>query len=172
MVLPEPYRTFVAEIANGADVGPPEEGGLLPLGEKPTGWAGWKPVDWRSPEPFDGTAARRPALPFPLKEETEWEYEYYDDALHSHVQHQAYQWGSVLLGRDDPGPYCTAAFWTLVVAGPQRGQIWHLNDAGAGPYAPNRHYVRLLDEFVLSPPGGFLEWVRDWHTGQGWWRAE
>lgn len=31
VVLREPYRTFVAEIANGTDDGPPDEGGLLPV---------------------------------------------------------------------------------------------------------------------------------------------
>ncbi|MFE9812485.1 hypothetical protein ACFYRN_40025 [Streptomyces sp. NPDC005227] len=171
VVLPEPYRTFVAEIANGVDVGPSEEDGLLTLGETPAGWVGWKPRDWFSPEPFDGTAARSPALPFPLKDDTQWAYDY--DPRQSPLQHQAYQWGSVLLGRDDPGPDCTAAFWALVVAGPQRGQIWTLSDAGAAPYVTNRHYVWVPGgEPVLSPPGGFVEWVQDWHTGRGWWRAD
>ncbi|WP_162688820.1 MULTISPECIES: hypothetical protein [unclassified Streptomyces] len=31
-VLPEPYRSLVAEITNGSPLGPPEDGGLLPLG--------------------------------------------------------------------------------------------------------------------------------------------
>ncbi|GGW42544.1 hypothetical protein [Streptomyces griseoloalbus] len=58
VVLPEPYRTFVAEIANGTDLGPPDEGGLLPVGDKPDSWAVWEADCWMSPEPFDGTAAR------------------------------------------------------------------------------------------------------------------
>jgi hypothetical protein len=32
VVLPEPYRSSVAAIANGSSPGPPEDGGLLPLG--------------------------------------------------------------------------------------------------------------------------------------------
>ncbi|WP_442813545.1 hypothetical protein [Streptomyces sp. NBC_01244] len=39
-VLPEPCRTFVAEIANGSSIGPPEDGGLLPLGRLTPGWPG------------------------------------------------------------------------------------------------------------------------------------
>ncbi|MEU0370035.1 hypothetical protein ABZ070_07185 [Streptomyces sp. NPDC006283] len=52
VVLPEPYRTFVAEISNGTDDGPPEEDGLLRLGEKPSNWASWEADFWMSPEPF------------------------------------------------------------------------------------------------------------------------
>lgn len=32
VVLPEPYRSLIAEITNGSSLGPPEDGGLLPLG--------------------------------------------------------------------------------------------------------------------------------------------
>ncbi|MER6408755.1 SMI1/KNR4 family protein [Streptomyces viridosporus] len=155
VVLPEPYRTFVAETANGTHDGPPDEGGLLPLGEKPDSWTGWEADCWMSPQPFDGTAARRPAEPFPLEEEWQWEYDYHDDALHSPVLHGLYQCGSVLLGSDRPGEY-----WTLVVAGPQRGRVWWLRDGCAAPYA---------DSPPGRPGGGFLDWVSDWHTGQGWW---
>lgn len=38
VVLPEPYRSFVAEIANGSALGPAEDGGLLPLGWLPPSW--------------------------------------------------------------------------------------------------------------------------------------
>ncbi|MFF0298386.1 hypothetical protein ACFYST_33605 [Kitasatospora sp. NPDC004614] len=37
VVLPEPYRTFVAEIADGSPVGPPFYG-LVPVAELPAGW--------------------------------------------------------------------------------------------------------------------------------------
>ncbi|MFD0310042.1 hypothetical protein [Streptomyces sp. NPDC127119] len=111
-----------------------------------------------SPEPFDGTAARTPDLPFPLEEEWQWEYDYYDHALHSALLHQVYQRGSVLLGSDRPGEY-----WTLVVTGPQRGQVWWLGDGCATPYA---------DSPPEPPTDGFLRWVRHWHAGQGWWRSE
>ncbi|MFJ9721592.1 SMI1/KNR4 family protein [Streptomyces sp. NPDC101209] len=158
VVLPEPYRMFVAEIANGTDVGPPDEGGLLPLGEKPQSWAVWEADYWMSPEPFDGTTARTLDQPFPLEEEWQWEYDYYDHDLHSPLLHKTYHHGSVLLGSDRPGEY-----WTLVVTGPQRGRVWWLRDGCAAPYADSP-----------SDPlaGDFLHWVRDWHVGQGWWRAE
>jgi len=39
VVPPEPYRTSVAETANGSPLGPPGDGGLLlPLGRLPPGW--------------------------------------------------------------------------------------------------------------------------------------
>lgn len=158
VTLPEPYRTFTAEIANGTDDAPPDEGGLLPLGEKPDSWAVWEADCWMSPEPFDGTAARVPGRPFPLDEEWQWEYDYYDHTLHSSLLHQTYQHGSVLLGSDGPGQY-----WTLVVTGPQRGRVWWLTDGCATPYGGSS---------TGQPGGNFLYWVRDWHVGQGWWRAE
>ncbi|MEU8674695.1 SMI1/KNR4 family protein [Streptomyces sp. NPDC048560] len=156
VVLPEPYRTFAAEIANGTTEGPTYEGGLLPLGAKPDSWVSWKADCWMSPQPFDGTAVRKPDRPFPLAGEWQWEYEYYDHALHSSPLHETYQHGSVLLGSDQPGDY-----WTLVVTGPQRGQVWWLRDGCATPYSSS-------GELGV----GFLDWVRDWHLGQGWWRSE
>lgn len=156
VVLPEPYRTFVAEIANGTDEGPTDEGGLLPLGAKPDSWFSWRAECWLSPQPFDGTAVRRPDRPFPLTEEWEWEYDYYDHAIHSSPLHGIYQHGSVLLGSGQP-----PGFWTLVVTGPQRGRVWWLRDGCATPYAPSE-----------QPEDGFMHWVRDWHLGQGWWGPE
>ncbi|MGW1092693.1 SMI1/KNR4 family protein [Streptomyces sp. NPDC002596] len=153
VVLPEPYRTFVAEIANGTDDGPPDDGGLLPVGEKPDSWAVWEADCWMSPEPFDGTAARVLSQPFPLEEEWQWEYEYYDHTRHSPPLHQTYQHGSVLLGSDRPGEY-----WTLVVTGAQRGRVWWLRDGCAAPYA---------DSPSDQSGGDFQHWVRDWHVGQG-----
>jgi len=153
VVLPEPYRTFVAEIANGTDEGPTDAGGLLPLGAKPDSWASWKADCWMSPQPFDGTSVRRPEQPFPLEEEWQWEY---DHTIHSSPLHGIYQHGSVLLGSDQPGDY-----WTLVVTGRQRGRVWWLRDGCATPYSPSGQLK-----------AGFLHWVRDWHLGQGWWRSE
>ncbi|WP_158771738.1 SMI1/KNR4 family protein [Streptomyces sp. NRRL S-340] len=159
VVLPEPYRTFVAEIANGTDDGPPDAGGLLPVGAKPPNWAVWEAEYWMSPDPFDATAPRPFKEPFPLTEEWQWEYDYYDHSLHSSLLHQTYTHGSVLLGSDQPGQY-----WTLVVTGPQRGQVWWLRDGCAAPYA---------DDTPSQQAGGdFLSWARDWHTQQGWWKTE
>ena len=70
VVLPEPYRTFVAEIADGCS---PElsadEDPLLPLGRLPGSWHSWDSENWLSPEPFDSRTPRDPSAPFPLTEE-------------------------------------------------------------------------------------------------------
>ncbi|MGW2016811.1 hypothetical protein [Streptomyces sp. NPDC001927] len=130
VVLPEPYRTFVAEVANGTADEPPGGRRLLPLGEKPASWSSWEADCWLSPEPFDGTAERVLGRAFPLDQEWQWEYDYYDHAVHSSLLHQIYQCGSVLLASDGPGEY-----WTLVVTGAQRGRAWWLGDGCAAPYA-------------------------------------
>ncbi|MFJ2632925.1 hypothetical protein ACIO6U_13405 [Streptomyces sp. NPDC087422] len=96
----------------------PDEGGLLPLGENPDNWFVWEADCWMSPEPFDNTAARVPGIAFPLTKEWQWEYDYSDHPLHSPLLHETYLHGSALLGKGRPG-----AYWTLVVAGPQRGQV-------------------------------------------------
>jgi hypothetical protein len=112
--LPEPYRTLVAEIANGSSVGPPEDGGLLPLG--------WLPPSW----PDHGQ--RDPAAPFPLRETWAWEGEFLADDHHERVA-DVYNHGSVVLGTDDE-----LSYWALVVTGHQRGRIWLFTDVGAYPY--------------------------------------
>ncbi|MEW2290964.1 hypothetical protein [Streptomyces sp. NPDC047841] len=64
MVLPELYRTFVAEIANGTDDGLPDAGGLLPVGEKPESRAVWEAEYWMSRAPsMPRTAPVQSALP-------------------------------------------------------------------------------------------------------------
>ncbi|MET7542397.1 hypothetical protein ABZT15_39600, partial [Streptomyces sp. NPDC005507] len=95
--LPEPYRTFVAEVSNGSLEGPSAACGLLPLGELPENWKGWEADCWLSPEPFDGTAARNLTEPFPLEEEWQWEYDYYDDDEHSPLSASAER-GPTLVG--------------------------------------------------------------------------
>ena len=56
IVLPEPYRTFVAEITGGAAPGPPDHG-LVGLGRLPDDWGDNRPVRSLA-EPFPLTAAR------------------------------------------------------------------------------------------------------------------
>ncbi|MFE3498937.1 SMI1/KNR4 family protein [Kitasatospora sp. NPDC059160] len=166
IVLPEPYRTFVADIANGLTAGatehagadrPSTEYGLLPLGRLPDGWRTWNSVNWLCPVPFDGSAPRDPAAPFPLTEEWQWEYDYDPDedlarmtVLHRH--------GSVVLGTESPG-----SFWVLVTAGPRRGTVWLLADGGAFP-RPDP------DETPAGPPG-FAGWLAEWSTCRGRWEA-
>ncbi|MFE6156146.1 hypothetical protein [Streptomyces sp. NPDC057888] len=48
-------------------------------------------------------------MPFPLEEEWQWEYDYYDHDEHSPLLHGIDQHGSVLLGSNRDGE-----FWVLV----------------------------------------------------------
>jgi len=107
-----PYRSrlndyvvrLIAQISDGCTLGPPEDGGLLPLGWLPPGW------------PHAGE--RNPAAPFPLEQAWYWETdpaplgqdgEALIPAAHLH--------GSVLLGSEQGDD------WILVTAGPLRGQV-------------------------------------------------
>ncbi|MFE2022973.1 SMI1/KNR4 family protein [Streptomyces sp. NPDC059499] len=113
-MLPEPYRSLVAEIANGSSLGPPEDGGLRPLGRLTPG------------RPYQ--AERKPAAPFPLQETWAWEGEPLA-ADHNERVTDVYGNGSVVLGTDDE-----LSYWVLVVNGPQRGKIWLVSDVGAYQY--------------------------------------
>lgn len=158
VVLPEPYRSFIAEIANGSVAGPPADGGLLALGELPISWSTWESDNWFSDQPFDGSAPRTPSTPFPLAEEWQWEYDCAPFEQRQSLITATYLQGSVLLGSEKPG-----WFWTLVTTGEQRGQVWVLSDGCAAPYSgPARD--------PLQPGLGFLAWVRQWHKSDGWWR--
>ncbi|CAM5274683.1 hypothetical protein STANM309S_06462 [Streptomyces tanashiensis] len=67
IVLPEPYRTFVAEICDGLRAGPPYYG-LLPFAQTPPDWGSDRPE-------------RLLAEPFPLTEAWLWEAEGDEEAL-------------------------------------------------------------------------------------------
>ncbi|MFG2340709.1 SMI1/KNR4 family protein [Streptomyces yangpuensis] len=113
VTLPEPYRSFVAEIGNGSGPGP-FDGGLQPLGQLPACWAGAEP--------------RRPAAPFPLEAEWIWED---DEAVADDEDARidaVFSDGSVVLCAQD-----TQSFWLLVTTGPQRGRVWLVADVGASP---------------------------------------
>ncbi|MER5485955.1 SMI1/KNR4 family protein [Streptomyces sp. NPDC002812] len=113
VVLPEPYRSFIAEIANGSSLGPPEDGGLLPLG--------WLPEQWPH-----GTGPRNPSASFPLTEAWIWEED--DDAAGEHIS-AVYNDGSVVLGTEESGMY-----WLLTTTGDSPGSVWLVADVGAQPY--------------------------------------
>ncbi|MDG4860027.1 SMI1/KNR4 family protein [Streptomyces sp. T-3] len=134
IVLPEPYRTVVAEICDGtkAETGPPAYG-LVPVAEVPD--------DWRDGDDGERDLAR----PFPLAEDVEWdEGDWDDDALEAVSDH-----GSVILGTDGCGMY-----WHLIVTGPSRGHIWHIDEYGATPFGA---------EFGHSTgKSGFTGWVKHW----------
>lgn len=112
VVLPEPYRTFVADISNGSSLGPAGDGGLQPLG--------WLPDTW------PGLGPREPGRPFPLQAAWHWEGD--EDAASDPRIEAAFTNGSVVLGCEDG-----QTFWLLLTTGPRRGEIWMITDVGAVP---------------------------------------
>ncbi|MGW2564816.1 SMI1/KNR4 family protein [Streptomyces sp. NPDC001537] len=144
VVLPEPYRTFVAEVSDGSSQGPPEYGLLGPA---------QLPGDWG-----DDGSGRKLGEPFPLTAAWLWEE---DDGPYEDpeaVIEQVLNHGSVVLGTDG-----CAMNWHLVVSGPQRGHIWHVTDVGAMPFGSEFG-------FTTSEPG-FAGWVKHWAAGKEWFDA-
>jgi hypothetical protein len=145
VVLPEPYRSFVAELSDGSDKGPPDYG-LVPLAALPSDWG-------------DDRPRRDLAKPFPLTEAWLWEEddrseEELDTLIGSVVDH-----GTVVLGTDGCGMY-----WHLVVTGPHRGHIWNITDVGAVPFGA---------EFgCTTAEPGFAGWVAHWAAGKEWFDAD
>lgn len=144
IVLPEPYRTCVAEICDGSADGPPSHG-LLPLAEMPRDWGD------RRPE-------RVLAAPFPLTGPWLWEGDEDDPRSDEEIAaalHPVFSHGSVVLGTDGCGMY-----WHLVVAGPHRGHVWNICGEGAAPFG---------SEFGHTTAGsGFAGWVGHWAKGLTW----
>jgi hypothetical protein len=141
IVLPEPYRTCVAEISDGA-AGPPDFG-MVKLGSLPKDWG-------------DGSG-RDLTKPFPLTETWAWEGERpYDELLP--LLHPVYNHGSLVLGTDGCGDY-----WHLIVTGPHRGHVWHIADVGAQPFG-----AEFGDTTARS---GFAGWVQHWVERKDWFDA-
>ncbi|KUM96468.1 hypothetical protein AQI88_11850 [Streptomyces cellostaticus] len=144
IVLPEPYRTFVAEVTDGSEQGPPAYG-LVGLAELPSDWP-------------DGGTERDLGRPFPLTEGWLWEE---DDGPHEDpdaVIDQVSQHGSIVLGTEG-----CAMNWHLVVTGPHRGHIWQVTDVGAMPFGAEFGHT-------TSAPG-FAGWVGHWAAGKEWFDA-
>jgi hypothetical protein len=97
VVLPEPYRTFVAEIADGWRAGPPDHG-LVPLASLPPDWGNGRPE-------------RVLSRPFPLTRGWYWDDEGAEPCaeLDARIE-EVFNHGSVVLGTDGCGMY-----WHLVV---------------------------------------------------------
>ncbi|MQY38899.1 hypothetical protein SRB17_69140 [Streptomyces sp. RB17] len=109
VVLPEPYRTFVAEVTDGSYQGPPEYG-LVGLAE--------------------GGGRQRLSEPFPLTRM--WLWEGGDDGGYENpeaVIERVVRDGSIVLGTDGCG-----MDWHLIVSGPHRGHIWLITGEGAAPF--------------------------------------
>ncbi|MDR6978844.1 hypothetical protein J2X68_005576 [Streptomyces sp. 3330] len=144
VVLPEPYRTFVAEVSGGSSQGPPAYGLLEPAA---------LPSDW----PDDG-AERDLAAPFPLTAAWLWEEDEGPWEDPEAVIDQVFRHGSVVLGTDG-----CAMNWHLVVTGPRRGRIWRVTDVGAMPFDAESGHT------TCAP--GFAGWVAHWAAGKEWFDA-
>ncbi|MBM9510658.1 SMI1/KNR4 family protein [Actinacidiphila acididurans] len=141
IVLPEPYRTFVAEVTDGSPSGPPEYG-LVPLATLPADWGNGRPE-------------RVLNRPFPLTETWVWEDDPRPGDVLDPLLDEVFDHGSVVLGTEGCGMY-----WHLIVNGPQRGHIWLVTGEGAMPFGS--------DPGSLDGEPGFLGWVRHWADGKSW----
>lgn len=141
IVLPEPYRSFVATIGDGSYSGPPDHG-LMELGVLPPDWGADRPE-------------RDLGQPFPLTGQWIWEGggapEPDEDELAPVYDH-----GSLILGTDGCGMY-----WHLIVTGEHRGHIYLIDEMAATPFGA---------EFGLtSGRPGFAGWEKHWAEGKEWW---
>ncbi|MFD0883691.1 SMI1/KNR4 family protein [Streptosporangium algeriense] len=141
VVLPEPYRTFVAEVCDGSRSGPPDFG-LVPLADLPADWGKGRP-------------RRILALPFPLTEVWAWEDDPRPEEEIDPVLERVFDHGSIVLGADGCGMY-----WHLVVSGPHRGHVWQITGEGAAPFGAEFGFT--------TGSSGFAGWVRHWATGRPW----
>ncbi|MFB6704345.1 SMI1/KNR4 family protein [Streptomyces sp. NPDC056333] len=144
VVLPEPYRTFVAEITDGSHSGPPEYG-LLPVADLPN--------DWGNDE-----QERDLSKPFPLAAPWVWEEDsdQFEDA--DEILEQVYNHGSIVLGTDG-----CAMNWHLIVTGSHRGHVWLITDVGAVPFG---------EQFgSTNAEPGFAGWVQHWAANKPWYDA-
>ncbi|MGW2211080.1 SMI1/KNR4 family protein [Streptomyces sp. NPDC001781] len=141
IVLPEPYRTFVAEICDGLRAGPPYRG-LLSCAQTPPDWS-----------PYH--AERLLAEPFPLTAAWLWEEEEETGPTPELEARQdsVFVHGSLLLGTDGCGMY-----WALVVTGQQRGHVWMIDENGAIPFGTS----------LMPGTPGFTGWVTHWAEGRSW----
>ncbi|WP_327426001.1 SMI1/KNR4 family protein [Streptomyces sp. NBC_01236] len=144
IVLPEPYRTFVAEMTDGMSSGPPSYG-LLPVADLPADWG-------------DDGQERDLRKPFPLTETWVWEEDSDPPEDSDELLEQVYGHGSIVLGTDG-----CAMNWHLIVTGPHRGHIWLIGDVGASPFGSQFG-------FTTADPG-FAGWVRHWAANKPWYDA-
>ncbi|MFE2870138.1 MULTISPECIES: SMI1/KNR4 family protein [unclassified Embleya] len=141
VVLPEPYRSLVAEITDGSSAGPPEFG-LLGLAEMPSDWGAGRPE-------------RDPGKPFPLTSQWLWDDDPRPEEETEPILEQVFDHGTIVLGTDGCGMY-----WHLVVTGPHRGHLWNICGEGATPFGAEFGFT--------SGAPGFAGWVAHWAAGKEW----
>ncbi|MFJ4831825.1 SMI1/KNR4 family protein [Streptomyces sp. NPDC088747] len=141
IVLPEPYRTFVAETTDGSYSGPPDYG-LLSVAEVPDDWGGEE-------------EERDLSRPFPLTEAWMWEEDSEPAEDTDEILERVYNHGSIVLGTDG-----CAMNWHLVVTGPHRGHVWMISDVGAVPFGARFGFT--------TAEAGFAGWVAHWAANKPW----
>ncbi|NEA23041.1 SMI1/KNR4 family protein [Actinomadura bangladeshensis] len=145
IVLPEPYRTFVAEICDGYTDGPPDYG-LVALAGVPSDMP-------------DGQVQQSLAEPFPLTEAWLWEEDEDDPRSEEEIEaalDRVFGHGSIVLGTDG-----CAMNWHLIVSGPHRGHVWMVCGEGAHPFGAEFGHT--------SGRSGFAGWAAHWAAGTPWW---
>jgi hypothetical protein len=145
VVLPEPYRTFVAEVADGSYAGPPDYG-LVGLAELPRDRGGDR-------------SERDLSRPFPLTESWLWEDDPRPAEEIDPLLEPVFNDGSIVLGTDGCG-----MDWHLVVTGPHRGHVWLVTGEGATPFGAEFGYT------TAEP--GFAGWVAHWAADKPWFDAD
>jgi hypothetical protein len=142
IILPEPYRSFVALITTGGEACGPPYYGLLAPGARHYSWPDYGPIALDEP--------------FPLTEAWIWEdNEVRGDGI---TPEDVYTRGALPLGTDGDG-----LFWVLIVTGPHRGHVWCITDVGAQPFGREFGFT--------TGDSGFLGWVTHWFSGSEWWDA-
>jgi hypothetical protein len=141
IVLPEPYRTFVAEVSDGSYAGP-SDFGLVGLAEMPSDWG-------------EGRPERHLSRPFPLTSEWIWEDDPRSDEELEPLLEAVFNDGSIVLGTDGCGTY-----WHLIVTGAHRGHIWVITGEGALPFGAEFGHT--------TSQSGFTGWVNHWAAGNLW----
>lgn len=137
ITLPNEYRSFITQIGNGGK-GPPYYD-LLTLNEA-----------FIETKSFNKECEDFLSKGFPLTDCWVWESEEnWSEELKERIK-AVYQ-GILFLGTEGCGQY-----WTLIISGSLRGQVWNIADVGATPCLPNM---------------SFLEWYEYWlDGGSDWWR--
>ncbi|KAL1923827.1 uncharacterized protein VTP21DRAFT_8807 [Calcarisporiella thermophila] len=131
--LPEEYRMFIFDVANGGKIGPCCADGLLQLGAVPTRYI-------QTRERVLADMQR----PFPLTMAT--------DISRNDPQFAQVACGFLLLGRGlqrfRRSGAGRDAFWILVVEGACRGEVWWQDDLGFRPCEPRRHFLDWLEYWL------------------------
>lgn len=137
IALPEEYRSFLLEVGDGGE-GPPYYG-MLSLREQ---------YEHDFPRYLEDGYRDLLSRPFPHTEHWIWEAEEETPEVLERWERIGY--GNLVIGHEGCGEY-----WTLIVTGPERGQMWSFADVGIQPCCRRRT---------------FFDWYNYWlDGGDEWW---